>query len=98
MLRFLSRGAPGAFALGLFLGPDPALAQGANPGEIAEIRRDCRMDYMRHCSDVPPGGQPAFACLVRNEAQLSSACRQAVETVRARQPGAAPPASGGTGR
>jgi len=70
-----------------------AAAQGPSPDQVAEIRRNCRSDYIRHCSDVPPGGQPAFACLMRNEAQLSNACRQSVEAVAAHAPGAAPPVS-----
>jgi hypothetical protein len=67
------------------------LGQGPSPEQIAEIRRECRADYIRHCSDVPPSGQPAFACPRRNDAQLSNGCRLAVEAVGAHASGSIPP-------
>ena len=42
------------------------------------IKASCRSDFMSHCSSVSPGGQEALACLQKNVAGLSPACKQAV--------------------
>ncbi|GLH78253.1 hypothetical protein SSBR45G_31620 [Bradyrhizobium sp. SSBR45G] len=51
------------------------------------IKSACRSDYMSKCSSVPPGGAPAFQCLQKNMASLSSSCQTAV---RALEPAADP--------
>ena len=91
MVRFRSQAAASAFAASLLLVVGIAAAQGPSPGQVTEIRHECRSDYIRHCSDVPPGGQPALACLQRNAAQLSGDCRRAVEAIGA--PSGAGPAN-----
>jgi hypothetical protein len=45
------------------------------------IRSACRKDFIAHCSKVKPSGPAALACLQRNAASLSSACRTAVSAV-----------------
>jgi hypothetical protein len=61
----------------------PAAATPAQPtaDQQAAIRASCRSDFMSRCSGVQPGGADALACLKRNEAQLSSACRSAVGAI-----------------
>jgi hypothetical protein len=61
----------------------PAAAAPARPtaDQQAAIRASCRSDFMSRCSGVQPGGADALACLKRNEAQLSSACRSAVGAI-----------------
>lgn len=86
-----SLGASSAIVLASLLASGVALAQGPSPEQVAEIRRECRADYIRHCSSVPPGGEPAFACLRNNDARLSNGCRLAVEAVGAHAPGSVPP-------
>jgi hypothetical protein len=60
-----------------------AAAAAAQPtaDQQAAIRASCRSDFMSRCSGVQPGGADALACLKRNEAQLSSACRSAVGAI-----------------
>jgi hypothetical protein len=45
------------------------------------LRSACRKDFTSHCSKVNPSGPAALACLQRNAASLSSACRTAVSAV-----------------
>lgn len=42
------------------------------------MRSSCRSDFMSHCSGVTPGGKDALACLQKNVARLSSACKKVV--------------------
>lgn len=91
MARLRLPGTIATIAIASALASGLASAQGPSPEQVAEIRRECRADYIRHCSDVPPGGQPALACLRRNDAQLSNGCRLAVEAVGAHAPGSVPP-------
>ena len=42
------------------------------------LKQSCRSDFMSHCAGVTPGGQEALACLQKNVAGLSPACKQAV--------------------
>lgn len=54
------------------------------------VRASCRSDFMSKCSGVTPGGKEALACLQKNVAGLSGACKTAVSaTIPAP---AAPPA------
>lgn len=60
---------------------DPAAAQPTQAQRDA-IRASCRSDFMAHCAGVEPGGRDALECLLRNDAKLSGACRQAVNAVK----------------
>jgi len=51
-----------------------------------KIRAACKGDAEKFCNDVKPGKGRLHACLQKNEAQLSSACRDAIK--------APPPAKG----
>ena len=42
------------------------------------MKQACRSDFMAKCSGVTPGGKDALACLQRNVAGLSAACKQVV--------------------
>lgn len=42
------------------------------------IRGSCRSDFQSKCSGVTPGGKEALACLQKNVASLSAACKTAV--------------------
>lgn len=42
------------------------------------MKQSCRSDFMSHCSGVTPGGKDALACLQRNVAGLSPACKKVV--------------------
>lgn len=42
------------------------------------MKQSCRNDFMSHCSGVSPGGKDALACLQRNVAGLSPACKKVV--------------------
>lgn len=42
------------------------------------IKASCRSDFMSHCASVTPGGPEALACLQKNVAGLSPACKKAV--------------------
>ncbi len=70
-------------------------AKKPSSAQLAAIKSACRSDYMKSCSDVPPGGAPALNCLEKNKSKLSPSCEQAVNA--AGGGGAKPPAaSGGT--
>jgi hypothetical protein len=65
-------------------------AQKPSQAQISAIKSNCRSDYPKVCADVPPGGEPALACLEKNKAKVSAACARAVATA-----GGAGAASGG---
>jgi hypothetical protein len=75
---------------------DPAAAQQPTQAQRDAIRASCRSDFIAHCSGVEPGGKEAFECLLRNDAKLSGACREAVNAVakpaEPAEPAAAPDA------
>jgi len=58
------------FAVGLSLAPRPAGAQGT-----PEQRQACAPDAMRLCGDFIPDVERITACMVKNRAHLSPACR-----------------------
>ena len=60
-----------------------AAAQQPTPEQAGAIRQACRGDYGAHCSGVPTGGAAALDCLKRQAAQLSAACRAALQPVMA---------------
>ncbi len=53
----------------------PALAQDLT----AEQRTACKGDYDKYCKGTMPGGGRILACLGKQHAQLSSACKQVVD-------------------
>jgi hypothetical protein len=61
----------------LFCLTDGAGAQG---GASEAVRQACTPDAMRLCSDVIPDVPKVTACMKRNSAQLSQACRVAMRS------------------
>jgi hypothetical protein len=78
---------------------DHAAAQEPTQAQRDAIRASCRSDFIANCSGVEPGGREALECLMRNDAKLSAACREAVsavtpvEAAEPAAPAAAPPPS-----
>ncbi|WP_036259326.1 hypothetical protein [Methylocapsa aurea] len=70
-----------AASLGLALAFGPALAQQPTAAQTSAIRSACQSDYRANCASVPPGGSAALACLQKNAANLSPACKTAVNAV-----------------
>lgn len=65
-----------ALILSLALLAAPALAQ---TGGRAGLRSACMPDLKKLCSDVQPGGGRILKCMQDNRAQLSDACRAALD-------------------
>jgi len=80
------------FVTGLLALASPAASQQPTSAQRDAIRQACRSDYEAHCASVPPGGQPALACLQKNMSSLSGACQTAVGAISksAATPAAAP--------
>jgi hypothetical protein len=72
---------------------DAALAQQPTQAQRDAIRASCRSDFIENCSGVQPGGREALECLMRNDAKLSTACKEAVSAVAAKPAEAAEPPS-----
>ena len=53
----------------------PALAQDFT----AEQRAACRGDYNKFCKGTRPGGGRVLACLSKQRAELSEACKKVVD-------------------
>jgi hypothetical protein len=53
---------------------------GAQGGASDAVRQACTPDAMRLCSDVIPDVPKVTACMKRNTAQLSQACRMAMRS------------------
>jgi hypothetical protein len=79
----------------------PAAAQQTAPpaaaaeDQTAVIRKACSMnDFMAHCSWISPSSPEVLLCLKANASDLSSACREALQSVPAPAPAATanPPA------
>jgi len=69
----------------------PAVAQ-PTANQVTAVRNACPADYRAHCASVPPGGQAALSCLMKNLSSLSAACQKAVSAaVGPTQPAAATP-------
>lgn len=77
----------GAMLLGFATLAGSAAAQ--TTAQQNAIRANCRNDFMSYCSGVAPGGRDALACLQKNAAQLSPACRKAVSVTMHHAPAAA---------
>jgi hypothetical protein len=55
------------------------------PREALRIVRICAADQQALCAGVPPGGGRIIACLMRNQAALSSPlCKNALAMAQAR--------------
>jgi len=54
-------------------------------------RAACLADYIRFCVDILPGGGRIIACMTRQYAQLSDACKKVLDAANAarKQEGAA---------
>jgi hypothetical protein len=68
--------------------PPPRPAQPTAAQQNA-LRSSCQSDFMAHCSGVTPGGKDALACLQKNVASVSPACRNAVAAIGSPRPPAA---------
>jgi hypothetical protein len=63
---------------------EPKAAGGAkkpSQAQVSAIKSACRSDYPKVCAGVPPGGEPALACLEKNKSKVSAACAKAVAAV-----------------
>ena len=60
-------------------------AQAQNVEEMAAMRANCQMDYMRLCAGTSPGGPEVRACFKRNRANLSEGCSTAIGAYEARK-------------
>ncbi|CAN5256207.1 hypothetical protein BH10PSE10_BH10PSE10_14390 [soil metagenome] len=60
----------------------PALASAQ---EITAAQRTaCKTDYEKYCSNVMPGGGRILACLAKENANLSPACKAALAAAEAK--------------
>ena len=60
----------------------PALASAQ---EITAAQRAaCKTDYEKYCSNVMPGGGRILACLAKESANLSPACKAALDAAEAK--------------
>jgi len=60
-----------------------AFAQNAD--EMAAMKANCRMDYMRFCAGMSPGGPEVRACFKRNRDNLSEGCGEAIDAYHQRE-------------
>jgi hypothetical protein len=77
----------------------PAAPRQPTAEQQAAVRTSCRSDFIARCAGVQPGSADALACLQRNSAQLSPACRAAVGvlgTAATTSPAAAAPTAPAT--
>lgn len=57
----------------------------ASAQQFTAAQRDaCKGDYEKYCSNVMPGGGRVLACLSKESAKLTDACRAAVSTAAAK--------------
>lgn len=68
-----------------------ASAQAPSQAQRDAIKKQCRSDYIAHCSSIPPGGEASLECLQKNMSSLSASCAGAVRAVGT--PAAAPKAA-----
>jgi hypothetical protein len=68
-----------AFTLGLFLSLFAAAAASASAQGTPEQRRACTPDVYRLCAGEIPNVRAITACLRRQKASLSEACRSAFD-------------------
>jgi Cysteine rich repeat len=61
----------------------PPPAQGGST-----VREACQADVQKFCPGVQPGGGRIRECIAAHKDELSPACRDALQSARARRPGA----------
>jgi len=61
------------------------LIGGVVPVALLAAENPCTEDYKKLCNDVKPGGGRIDACLQKNEAKLSDACRQQREAIKTKR-------------
>jgi hypothetical protein len=57
--------------------PPPAVVAEPTPVDAVVMLRACKLDLLRHCRGVEPGGGRELACLAAHEARLSVRCKMA---------------------
>ncbi|WP_316977393.1 cysteine rich repeat-containing protein [Shumkonia mesophila] len=72
-----------AAGVGLSVCTPVAWAQQQDAPAEKAVRQACTSDFRSLCSGVRPGGGRILACLQKNEAKLSSGCRQALANAKA---------------
>ena len=72
-----------AAAIAVAAGGNKTCAQYAN--EMATMNANCRMDCMRFCAGMSPGGPEIRACFKRNRDNLSSGCGEAIDAYHQRE-------------
>lgn len=60
--------------------PTLAAAQEITPAQ----RVACKADYEKYCSNVMPGGGRIIACLAKESANLTAACKAALSAAEAK--------------
>jgi hypothetical protein len=57
--------------------PPPVVVARPTPVDAVVMLRACKLDLLRHCRGVEPGGGRELACLAAHEARLSVRCKMA---------------------
>jgi len=70
-----------SFALAQNAPPAPP-PEGGGHGEFAKVREACHADVERFCKDAEPGHGRVRECLRAHEAELSDACKAAIQEAR----------------
>ena len=86
----------GTFVLAIITALNGAATAQITADQQSAIRASCRSDFQSKCSGVTPGGTEALACLQKNVARLSPACKTAVSATLP-EPVRAAPAAGAAG-
>ena len=76
--------------------PQPAAAapppvEAPTAKQLSAIKFTCRRDFKRHCRGVAQGGPEAVACLQRNAAALTPACKTSLADIGDAMPPAGVP-------
>lgn len=62
-------------AVSVYNGVEDFWAANAN---LQKYAKTCSSDLLQYCSDVPAGGGRLYACIKKNKATLTDACRAAL--------------------
>jgi Cysteine rich repeat len=67
------------------LGPNPVLAQAAEPRPPNEPEpvSDCRGDIEKYCRAIQPGGGRIVRCLIANKDNLTPGCKAGIVKAKA---------------
>jgi hypothetical protein len=82
----------GTFVFAMITALNGAATAQITADQQSAIRASCRSDFQSKCSGVTPGGTEALACLQKNVARLSPACKAAVSATLPKPVHAAPAA------